>query len=167
MTEPDVTQIQLRGGLRVGLTGLAAALAEVKGLQGQSEEEIAQALLARLRGQNYIPAAAEPEYKRALIREFKKALGEEVAEEKGSLNIKILGPGCASCTALTQMVITVLSELGLAADVEHVQDMQEIARTGIMGMPALLINGEVKIVGQSPTREALKKWLVAANTTTT
>jgi predicted DsbA family dithiol-disulfide isomerase len=60
------------------------------------------------------------------------------------------------------MVITVLSELGLAADVEYVKDMKEIAATGIMGLPALLINGEVKVVGQSPTREALKKWLLEA-----
>ena len=162
MTGPEVTQIQLKGGLKVGLTGLAAALEEAKALQGRPEEEIAQALLARLKGQNYIPPAAEPEYKKALIREFKKAQGEEVAEETGTLTIKILGPGCSSCTALTQMVITVLSELGLPGDVEHVQDMKEIAQTGIMGMPALLINGEVKIVGQSPTREALKKWLAEA-----
>jgi small redox-active disulfide protein 2 len=164
---PDVTQIQLRGGLKVGLTGLAAALEEAKGLQGHSEEEIAQALLARLRAQNYIPQAAEPEYQKALLREYKKFLGEEVPAEKGGLSIRILGPGCASCTALTQLVITMLSELGLAADVEHVQDLKEIAATGIMGMPALLINGEVKVVGQSPTREALKKWLLAANSTTT
>ena len=167
MNAADVTQIQLRGGLKVGLTGLAAALEEVKGLQGRPEEEIAQALLARLRSQNYIPQAAEPEYLQALIREYRRFLGEEVPPEKGVLSIKILGPGCASCTALTQMVITVLSEMGLAADVEHVQDMKRIAQTGIMGMPALLINGEVKIVGQSPTREALKKWLLAANSTTT
>ena len=167
MNAADVTQIQLRGGLKVGLTGLAAALEEVKGLQGRPEEEIAQALLARLRSQNYIPQAAEPEYLQALIREYRRFLGEEVPPEKGVLSIKILGPGCASCTALTQMVITVLSEMGLAADVEHVQDLKEIAATGIMGMPALLINGEVKVVGQSPTREALKKWLLAANSTTT
>ena len=162
MTGKDITQIHLRGGLKVGLTGLAAALEEVKALQGCTEEEIAQTLLARLRVKNYIPASAEPEYKKALLREYKKALGEEVPEERGPLSIKILGPGCASCTALTQLVITVLSELGLAADVEHVQDMKEIAQTGVMGMPALLINGEVKAVGQSPTRELLQKWLKEA-----
>jgi len=162
MTDPEITRIHLRGGLEVGLNGLAAALAEVTALPGRSEEEIAQALLDKLRVNNYIPTAAEPEYKKALLREYKKALGEAVAEEQGGLSIRILGPGCASCTALTQMVITVLSELGLAADVEHVKYMKEIAATGIMGLPALLINEEVKVVGQSPTREALKKWLLEA-----
>jgi small redox-active disulfide protein 2 len=162
MIVAEITQIHLRGGLKVGLTGLAAALEEVKGLKGRPEEEIAQVLLTKLRVKNYIPAAAEPEYQRALLREFKKALGEEVPAEGGALSIKILGPGCASCTALTQLVITVLSELGLPADVEHVQDLKEIARTGIMGMPALLINGEVKVTGKSPTREVLKRWLLEA-----
>jgi small redox-active disulfide protein 2 len=167
MRADEITRIQLRGGLKVGLTGLAEALEEVKTLKGRPEEEIAQALLSRLRAQNYIPATAEPEYQKALLREYKKFLGEEVPAEKGALSLKILGPGCASCTALTQLVITVLSELGLPADVEHVQDIKEIAQTGIMGLPALLINGEVKAVGQSPTREALKKWLLEANSTTT
>lgn len=100
MTGKDITQIHLRGGLKVGLTGLAAALEEVKALQGCTEEEIAQTLLARLRVKNYIPASAETEYKKALLREYKKALGEEVPEERGPLSIKILGPGCASCTAV-------------------------------------------------------------------
>ncbi len=162
MTAPEVTRIHLQGGLQVGLTGLAQALEEVKELKGRQEEEIAQVLLAKLRLKNYIPAVAEADYQKALLREYKKALGEEVAGEKGPLSIKILGPGCASCTALTQQVITVLSELGLPADVEHVQDLQDIAKTGVMGMPALLINGEVKAVGHTPTRELLQRWLKEA-----
>ena len=167
MTAPEVTRIKLRGGLQVGLTGLAEALEEVKKLKGGPEEEIAQVLLAKLRVKNYIPAAAEADYQHALLREYKKALGEEVAGEKGPLSIKILGPGCASCTALTQQVISVLSELGLPAAVEHVQDLKEIAKAGVMGLPALLINGEVKAVGHTPTRELLQKWLKEAAAATT
>jgi small redox-active disulfide protein 2 len=161
VTKPEVSRIHLPGGLKVGLSGLAQALEEVKDLHGSPDEVIAQALLARLRTLNYIPAAAEPAYKQALLREYRKFLGEEVAPDPGPLSITILGPGCASCTALTQMIITTLSELGLAAEVEHVKDLQEIARAGVMGLPALLINGEVKVVGQSPTREVLKRWLLA------
>jgi hypothetical protein len=161
VTKQEVSRIHLPGGLEVGLSGLAQALEEVKALHGSPDEVIAQALIARLRTQNYIPAAAEPAYRQALLREYRKFLGEEVAQEPGPLRITILGPGCASCTALTQMVITTLSELGLAADVEHVKDLREIARMGVMGLPALLINGEARALGQSPTREVLKKWLLA------
>ncbi len=116
-------------------------------------------MLARVKPRNYIPASAQEEYKRAFLREFKKALGEKVEEERSGLSIKILGPGCPACNQLEQTVMAVLAELGLPAEVEHVRDMKEITALGVFGTPALLINDEVKAVGQLPNREALKKWL--------
>jgi small redox-active disulfide protein 2 len=162
MPDADITQISL-GKFRVGITGLKAAIEEIKSWRGRPEEEIAQALLARLKAGNYIPAASQDDYKRAFLREFKKALGEKVAEERSGLSIKILGPGCPACDRLEQTVMGVLGELGLPAAVEHVRDMKEIAALGIMGLPALLINDEVKVVGQVPTKAMLTKWLAAAN----
>jgi len=119
-------------------------------------------LLAAVKSRNYIPASAQEEYKRAFLREFKKALGEKVEEERGGLSIKILGPGCPSCDRLEQTVMAVLEELGLPGEVEHVRDMKEITALGVFGTPALLINDEVKAVGNLPSREALKKWLEEA-----
>ncbi len=116
-------------------------------------------MLARVKPRNYIPASAQEEYKRAFLREFKKALGEKVEEERSGLSIKILGPGCPACERLEQTVMAVLAELGLPAEVEHVRDMQEITTLGVFGTPALLINDEVKAVGQLPTAEMLKQWL--------
>ncbi|MCX5893541.1 MAG: thioredoxin family protein, partial [Deltaproteobacteria bacterium] len=78
------------------------------------------------------------------------------------LSIKILGPGCPSCDRLEQTVMAVLGELGLPGEVEHVRDMKEITALGVFGTPALLINDEVKAVGNLPSREALKKWLEEA-----
>ena len=119
-------------------------------------------MLAAVKPRNYIPASAQEEYKRAFLREFKKALGEKVEEERSGLSIKILGPGCPSCDRLEQTVMAVLGELGLPGEVEHVRDMKEITALGVFGTPALLINDEVKAVGQVPNREALKKWLQEA-----
>jgi len=116
-------------------------------------------LLARVKPRNYIPAAAQEEYKQAFWREFKKTLGEKVEEERSGLSIKILGPGCPACERLEQTVMAVLAELGLPAEVEHVRDMKDITALGVFGTPGLLINDEVKAVGQLPNREALKKWL--------
>ena len=116
-------------------------------------------MLVRVKSSNYIPAAAQEEYKQAFWREFKKALGEQVEEERSGLRIKILGPGCPSCERLEQTVMAVLAELGLPAEVSHVRDMKEITALGVFGTPALLINDDVKAVGQLPSREALKKWL--------
>ncbi|MDP2046537.1 MAG: thioredoxin family protein [Deltaproteobacteria bacterium] len=161
MPDEDLTQISL-GKFRVGITGLKAAIEELKSWQGRPEAEIAQALLARVKPRNYIPASAQEEYKRAFWREFKKALGEKVEEEKSGLTIKVLGSGCSACDRLEQTIMTVLAELGLPAEVEHVRDMKEITALGVFGTPALLINDDVKAVGQLPSREALKKWLQEA-----
>jgi small redox-active disulfide protein 2 len=158
MPEEDITQISL-GKFRVGITGLKAAIEELKSWQGRPDAEIAQGLLMKLKPRNYIPASAQEEYQKALLRAFKQALGEKVEEEPGGLRIKILGPGCPSCDRLEQTVMAVLAELGLPAEVEHVRDLKEIAASGICGAPALLINDVVKAVGSLPTRGTMKKWL--------
>ena len=158
MPDEDITQISL-GRFRVGITGLKDAIEEAKSWRERPEEEIAQALLAAVKPGNYIPASAQEEYKRAFLREFKKALGEKVEEGSSGLSIKILGPGCPSCDRLEQTVMAVLVELTLPAEVEHVRDLKEMTALGVFGTPALMINDEVKAVGNLPTRETLKKWL--------
>ncbi len=162
MSDEDLTQVSL-GRFRVGITGLKAAIEEVRSLRGRPDAEIAQALLARLKPRNYIPAAAQEEYQRAFLREFKKALGEKVPEERPpGLSVKILGPGCPTCEQLEQTVMEVLAELNLPAAVEHVRDLREIHALGVFGLPALMVNDDVKAVGSLPTREILKKWLEEA-----
>ena len=158
MAQDDITRISL-GKFQVGITGLNAAIAELKPLKGRPEEEIAQALFEKLKPHNYMPAAAVEDYRQAFLREFKRAWGEPVEEDRAYPSIKILGPGCSICRSLEQEVLVALSELNLPADVEHVKDMQEIAGYGVMSMPALVINGEVRSVGAPPPKDTLKKWL--------
>jgi small redox-active disulfide protein 2 len=162
MPDEDITQISL-GKYRVGISGLKAAIEELKSWQGRPDAEIAQELLARIKTRNYIPSSAQDAYLAALLREFKKALGEEVEEERHGLRIKILGSGCSACDRLEQTAMTALSELGLPAEVEHVRDVKEIAASGVLGVPALLINDEVKAVGTVPTKARLKEWLTAVS----
>jgi protein-disulfide isomerase len=56
----------------------------------------------------------------------------------------------------------VMAETGIAADIEHVRDIREIGKYGVLGMPALIINGEVKSVGKVPPRKRLEEWLKEA-----
>ena len=56
-----------------------------------------------------------------------------------------------------------LAEMGLPATVEHIRDVKEIAALGVVGVPALLINGEVKAVGSVPTKAMIKEWLNAVS----
>ena len=161
MSGEDYSRISV-GGLSVGVRGLKAAIEAVKPLRGRGDEEVTQALLSRLAKSNYIPPSAEADYKRAFLREFKKAMGEKVAEERGGLSIKILGPGCPFCHSLEQMVMALLTELKLGADMEHVTDRKEIAALGVFATPGLVIDDEVKAAGKLPTRATLKHWLEEA-----
>lgn len=158
MPDEDLVRIAF-GPLDLGIIGLKAAIQEVKPMQGRPDEEIAQALLERLSGRNYIPPSKVADYKKVFLREFKKALDEKVEEERGGLHIKILGPGCPCSQDFVALALTALSELGLPADVQHITDMQEIAQWGVTGTPALIINGKVKAIGRMPSKETLKQWL--------
>jgi len=55
-----------------------------------------------------------------------------------------------------------MSEINLIADIEHVRDIKEIGKYGVMGSPALLINGKVKSVGKVPPKNKLQEWLKEA-----
>lgn len=161
MTSDEITQITV-GGLKVGITGLKAAIEAAQTMAGAAEAEIGQFLFTTLRGKNYIPASAAEEYRQAFLREYKKAQGEEVVEERLGLSIKVLGPGCAACRQLEQAVMAAVAELGLPADIEHVTDIREIARLGVVSTPGLMINEELKATGHAPNKDKLKKMLLAA-----
>ncbi|MBW2093353.1 MAG: thioredoxin family protein [Deltaproteobacteria bacterium] len=75
------------------------------------------------------------------------------------MEIKVLGPGCAQCDRLEKELIEVMAETNVIADVEHIRDIKEIGKYGIMGTPALLINGDVKSVGKVPPKTKLIEWL--------
>lgn len=163
MAQDEVTQIKV-GGLHVGIVGLKTIL------EGMAEEyadrpdqEVQEELLNRLCKRNYIPEKAKEQYEKAFLREFRKFLGKPFDEEPTQgLDLKVLGPGCAQCDRLEQELIQALAETGVTAAVEHVRDIKEIGKYGVMGTPALLINGQVKSVGKVPPRNTLKQWLVKA-----
>lgn len=162
MAEPEVTQITV-GGHRVGIIGLKEALAQIAAESaGRSDAEIKAALLARLGRANYIAPQAEAEYEAAFFREYRKSIGQPLPEDpSGGLQIKVLGPGCASCDKLEQDLMAVMAELDLPADLEHVRDVKEIACYGVMGSPALVINGKVVAAGRVPSKAQLREWLKA------
>lgn len=154
-----VTQIRV-GKSQVGILGLAEAIAAVREIPGLSEAEIAAALYERLQGRNYIPRGAAAEYKEAFLREYKRALGQEVAEPEGGPVIRILGPGCPNCQRLTQLVLQLLNELQMPVAVEEVKDLEQITAYGVFATPALLVDKEIKIMGKVPPRDTLRQWLL-------
>lgn len=163
MSSDEIIQIKI-GKNRVGIIGLKLVLAEAAETSAaQSDEEIRSELLKRLEKHNYIPESWKAEYGIAFLREFKKFTGRPI-EDSGpdGLEIKVLGPGCARCNQLEQDLMAVMAEMNLPADIEHVTDALEISSYGVMGTPALIINGAVKSVGSIPAKVKLKSWLTEA-----
>lgn len=75
------------------------------------------------------------------------------------MEIKVLGPGCPKCKKTESLVKEAVAEAGVAAEVEKVTDMMEIAGYGVFGTPAVVIDGEVKSVGKIPSKDQIKAWL--------
>ncbi len=160
MSEDDVMQIKVSNH-RVGIIGMKQVMDEMaeEYLQ-RPDDEVQTELLRRLSRKNYIPDQARESYATAFLREFKKFLGKpHEGELSEGLEIKVLGPGCPECDRLEGELMAVMAEMNLAAAIEHVRDMGEIRRYGVMGTPTLVINGKVKCAGRVPARATIKEWL--------
>jgi small redox-active disulfide protein 2 len=163
MSDEDLLQIGI-AGRPIGILGFKAVFEELAPTLAQSTDDVlALELVTRLSRRNYIPEKVKAEYGKALVREFRRQLGQSVPEEKiEGLVIKVLGEGCSNCRELTKRIMDVMSELNLPADLEHVTDIKEIARYRVMGSPALIINGKVLAVGSVPSKKQLTEWLKQA-----
>lgn len=75
------------------------------------------------------------------------------------MEINVLGPGCAKCNKTEKRIRETVTELGLDAHIEKVSDMLAIAEYGIMGTPAVIVNGIIKIAGKVPDKKEIKTWL--------
>jgi small redox-active disulfide protein 2 len=75
--------------------------------------------------------------------------------------VQVLGPGCARCTQLKENAQSAVSELGVEASVEKIEDIDVITGFGVMMTPALVIDGEVKAVGKVCSTDEIKQLLQA------
>ncbi len=71
------------------------------------------------------------------------------------MKIKIIGSGCPTCTKLHQWVVKLKGEGKINADVEYSKDINELIELGVMGSPALVIDGKVVNVGMPENEEKL------------
>ncbi|NVM27046.1 MAG: TM0996/MTH895 family glutaredoxin-like protein [Desulfobacterales bacterium] len=75
------------------------------------------------------------------------------------MEIKVLGPGCPRCRQTEKNVREAIAETGVDVKIDKVSDIMEIARSGVFGTPAVILDGEVKSVGRIPNKEEIKDWL--------
>ena len=160
MANDDIIQIKVDKH-SVGVMGLNDAIEDMAGQYAERpDDEVLGELLKRLSKRNYIPRGARENYGKAFLREFKKFIGKPYDKDvPEGLQIKVLGPGCAQCDRLERELKNIMAETGMVADIEHVRDIKEIGKYGVMGTPALVINRQVKSVGSVPPKAKIVAWL--------
>ncbi len=75
------------------------------------------------------------------------------------LNVKVLGSGCANCKRLEERVRKVVSERGLAVEIEKVTDYAQMMRWKIMSTPGLVVNDVLVSAGRIPNEDEIAGWL--------
>lgn len=73
--------------------------------------------------------------------------------------LQVFGTGCPKCKKLAEHAETAAQQLGLAYEVEKVTDIMRIVDFGVM-LPALVVDGKVKVSGSVPSVEEIKTMLV-------
>jgi thioredoxin 1 len=74
---------------------------------------------------------------------------------------EFMSPGCVGCPAVKEMLTSLSEELSGEITVEEVDitvDTSRAAQYGVMSVPAIAVNGELKFMGV-PKKEELKKAL--------
>jgi small redox-active disulfide protein 2 len=157
----DIVQVSI-GDRSIGIVGLKKVMTDLAGTaSGKTDGECREILYQGIAGQNYIPPKMVEYYKDALLRAFKVFTGEAAEQAPaGGVRIQVLGPGCFNCDKIEKDVREVLAELKIPGDLSHVTDPVEIAKFGVLGVPALVINGRIVCVGTVPNRNRIKQWLM-------
>ncbi len=74
--------------------------------------------------------------------------------------IVVLGSeNCSTCTNLKDKIAKMVTEQNIQAEVSKVTDIVEVMKHGVMSVPAVVIDGEVKCVGRIPNDKELSSWL--------
>jgi len=76
------------------------------------------------------------------------------------MKLEILGTGCAKCIKLEELTRKAVADLGVDAEISKVKDIKDIMSYGVMMTPALVVDGEVKVVGKVPSVEEIKKFIL-------
>ena len=76
--------------------------------------------------------------------------------------VKVLGSGCAKCNQLADAVKAVIAAEGIEAEVQKIEDIQQIVSYGVMSTPGLVVDGKVVCSGRVPSNDELRQLLTAA-----
>jgi len=69
------------------------------------------------------------------------------------MKIEVLGTGCTTCNTAEAVVREAVAKSGKDVEVVKVSDRMEIAKSGVLMTPGIIVNGDIKITGKIPTVE--------------
>lgn len=75
------------------------------------------------------------------------------------MKIEILGTGCAKCNMLEATAKSAADKLGLTYEIEHIKDINEFMKRGVLFTPALAIDGKVVASGKVPSESEISRLL--------
>jgi len=78
------------------------------------------------------------------------------------MKIEILGTGCPKCNLLEATAKAAADKLGIQYEIDHVKDINEFMRRGVMMTPALAVNGKVVVAGKVPKESEITQILSQA-----
>ncbi|WP_394335320.1 thioredoxin family protein [Methanolobus psychrotolerans] len=73
--------------------------------------------------------------------------------------MEILGTGCPKCNKTKKFVEEAVAQAGVDAEIVKVEDMNGILAYGVLITPAVVVDGEVKIVGRVPKVDEVIEWI--------
>ncbi|HEY3296409.1 MAG TPA: thioredoxin family protein [bacterium] len=78
------------------------------------------------------------------------------------MEIKILGHGSATCKRLYAEAERAIERTEVEANLCKIERIDDIVKYGVVMTPALIIDGEVKCMGQVPSSEEIVSWIQIA-----
>ena len=73
--------------------------------------------------------------------------------------IKVLGTGCSKCKTTYNNVLEALKQTGIEAEVEKIEDIEEMMKYNVLTTPVLMIDGIAKIKGRVAEVNEIKQLL--------
>jgi small redox-active disulfide protein 2 len=81
--------------------------------------------------------------------------------KENTMDIKVLGTGCANCKNTIALIGDVAKAKGVAVTLTKVEELRDIMGYGVMSTPGVVINGKVVHAGGVPSRDKIEAWLSA------
>jgi small redox-active disulfide protein 2 len=74
--------------------------------------------------------------------------------------IKVLGPGCSKCRTTYNNVLEAVKQMGIEANVEKIEDIEEMLKYNVLTTPVLMIDEVAKVKGRVADINEIKKLLI-------